>query len=91
MVWSMGGSRLVVAIALWTDWGDSHPSGMLSSISTSGVTTLQGRLILQVTWRRCSDPRDDTESCGLSVSLVRDVRLLTERDFLSCTECMPRD
>ncbi len=27
------------------------------------VMTLQGRLILQVTWRRCSDPRDDTESC----------------------------
>ncbi len=27
------------------------------------VTTLQGRLILQVTWRHCSDPREDTESC----------------------------
>src|SRR6266446_9514603 len=33
------------------------------------VTTLQGRLILQVTWRHCSDPRDDTESYGLGVGL----------------------
>jgi len=33
----MGGFRLVVAMALQTDWGDSRPSGMLSSIGMSGT------------------------------------------------------
>ncbi len=37
MAQSAGGSRLVVAMAFQTDWGDSHPSGMLSSIGTSGA------------------------------------------------------
>ncbi len=43
--------------------GDQH------GVIRDTVTTLQGRLIQQVTWRRCSNPRDDTESCGLSVGL----------------------
>ncbi len=37
MAWSVGGSRLVVVMALRTDWGDSCPSGMLSLIGTSGA------------------------------------------------------
>ncbi len=34
MAQSAGESRWVVVMALWTDWGDSHPSGMLSSMGT---------------------------------------------------------
>ncbi len=37
MARSVGGSRLVVAMAFRTDWGDSRPSGILSSIGTSGA------------------------------------------------------
>ncbi len=37
MARSVGGPRSVVAMALRTDWGDSRPSGMLSSMGTSGV------------------------------------------------------
>jgi len=37
MAWSAGGSRWVVAMALRTDWGDSRPNGMLSSMGMSGA------------------------------------------------------
>ena len=37
MAQSMGGSRLVVAMALHTDSGDSCLSGILSLIGTSGA------------------------------------------------------
>ncbi len=42
MAWSVGGSRLVVVMALQTDWGDSRPSGMLSSMGMLRLVGLLG-------------------------------------------------
>ena len=41
-----------------------------SSDGGSFVTTLWGRLVKIEVWRRLCDPRDDTKSYGLSVSVV---------------------
>ena len=54
---------------------------VFSSLNTRCCYDSAGSSIRQVTGRRCSDPRDDTESYGLGVDLVRDVQLRPREAF----------